>query len=155
MSRKPKINCEPFECSPYESKAYVRIFLDMVNSPAFKDLSYKQQLLYFYMKIQFGQKDSKKPNGKHLQFYFNRGLYKNTLELYSNDGQFRKDRDALIKHGFIICIDDGSLTRSKTIYQFSDKWQLFDKENFQIETKHKTLSLLRKERLSHGKINTT
>ena len=146
MSRKPKINCEPFECSPYESKAYVRIFLDMVNSPAFKDLSYKQQLLYFYMKIQFGQKDSKKPNGKHLQFYFNRGLYKNTLELYSNDGQFRKDRDNLIEHGFIICVENGSNTRSKSIYQFSDKWQNYGTEKFILQPNQKTLTLLRKEK---------
>ena len=146
MSRKPKINCEPFECSPYESKAFVRIFLDMVNSPAFKDLSYKQQLLYFYMKTQFCQKDSKKPNGKHLQFYFNRGLYKNTLELYSNDGQFRKDRDALIMHGFIICIENGSNTRSKSIYQFSDKWQNYGTEKFILQPNQKTLTLLRKEK---------
>lgn len=146
MSRKPKINCEPFECSPYESKAFVRIFLDMVNSPAFKDLSYKQQLLYFYMKTQFCQKDSKKPNGKHLQFYFNRGLYKNTLELYSNDGQFRKDRDALIKHGFIICVENGFNTRSKSIYQFSDKWQNYGTEKFILQPNQKTLTLLRKEK---------
>lgn len=146
MSRKPKINCEPFECSPYESKAFVRIFLDMVNSPAFKDLSYKQQLLYFYMKIQFCQKDSKKPNGKHLQFYFNRGLYKNTLELYSNDGQFRKDRDNLIEHGFIICVENGSNTRSKSIYQFSDKWQNYGTEKFILQPNQKTLTLLRKEK---------
>lgn len=146
MSRKPKINCEPFECSPYESKAFVRIFLDMVNSPAFKDLSYKQQLLYFYMKIQFGQKESKKPNGKHLQFYFNRGLYKNTLGLYSNDEQFRKDRDALIMHGFIICIENGFNTRSKSIYQFSDKWQNYGTEKFILQPNQKTLTLLRKEK---------
>lgn len=146
MSKKPKITCEPFECSPYENKAFVRIFLDMVNSSAFRDLSYRQQLLYFYMKIQFCQKDSKKPNGKHLQFYFNRGLYKNTLKLYSNDEQFRKDRDSLINHGFIICVENGSNTRSKSIYQFSDKWQNYGTEKFVLQPNQKTLTLLRKEK---------
>ena len=146
MSRKPKIICEPFECCPQGNKYFVRIFLNMINSSAFKDLSYKQQLLYFYMKTQFCQKDSKKPNGKHLQFYFNRGLYKNTLGLYSNDEQFRKDRDALIMHGFIICIENGSNTRSKSIYQFSDKWQIYGTENFVLQSNQKTLTLLRKEK---------
>lgn len=146
MNKKTKISCESFECSPYENKTFTRIFLNMINSPAFKDLSYRQQLLYFYMKIQFYQKDSKKPNGKHLQFYFNRGLYKNNLKLYSNDEQFRKDRDALIEHGFIVCVQDGSNTRSKSVYQFSDLWQVYGSPNFKIDGMHKTLTLLRKER---------
>ena len=98
------------------------------------------------MKIQFCQKDSKKPNGKHLQFYFNRGLYKNTLELYSNDGQFRKDRDNLIEHGFIICVENGSNTCSKSIYQFSDKWQNYGTEKFILQPKQKKITLLRKEK---------
>lgn len=153
MSRKKvKVQHAIFECSPYSNnKTFVRFFLDQIQSPAFISLTPKQRLLYFYMKLQFCQKNSTKPEGKPEQFYFNRALYKDRFHLYSNDAQFRRDRDALIQHGFITCRENGAITRSKSIYAFSDEWQRYGTKDFHLSAKDKTLSLLHLENQEHLK----
>lgn len=78
------------------------------------------------MKMQlFGGKRDGLPEG---QFYFNRGTYTKTYNLYKNPNQFVKDRDLLIYWGFINCVENGKTTRTKNIYQFSDRWQNIELE---------------------------
>ena len=67
------------------------------------------------------------------------GLY----GLYSNSGQFYRDIKALIEHGFIDCVQSGYSTRTKSLYKFSTRWQLWGTENFTVPTSVMTTSMLR------------
>lgn len=96
----------------------------MIGSPAWEALTNNARVLYVYMKLQlFGNKKDHLPEG---QFYFNRGTYTKTYKLYKNQTQFYQDRDLLIKYGFIDQIESGRTTRTKNIYQYSDRWQTID-----------------------------
>lgn len=39
-----------------------------------------------------------------------------------NQNQFQKDMRQLIEYGFVELIEDGSTTRTKSVYMLSDKW---------------------------------
>jgi hypothetical protein len=58
-------------------------------------------------------------------FYFNLALAEK-YNLYSrkNRGAFYKDIHALEEYGFIQCIANGRSTKKRSIYIFSDDWQL-------------------------------
>lgn len=137
MSRKKRNLPEGFETCG--SSKFVRIFDDMMESPAFFDMTKNQRLLFIYCKRQFCGSDwVKMGEGKHpgidfpevVQFkdarcfYFNLGLAVK-YGLYTKNGrkEFAKDMEALAKHGFIDRITDGELTHSKSIYRFSSGWK--------------------------------
>lgn len=136
----------------YERKAYetrkpgvqtgepfAAIYSSMMGSEAWGQLSNNARVLYLYMKMQlFGGKRDGLPEG---QFYFNRSTYTKTYRLYSNQNQFYKDRDLLIAYGFIDMIESGKNTRTKAVYQFSDRWQRVDVQQVQEERKAPKKSL--------------
>lgn len=108
---------------------YAAIYASMIGSQAWEALTNNAKVLYLYMKLQlFGNKKDHLPEG---QFYFNRATYSKTYNLYKNQTQFYVDKDLLIKYGFIDEIENGKTTRTKSIYQFSDRWQSID--IFEIE----------------------
>ena len=110
-----------------------------MGSEAWGQLSNNARVLYLYMKMQlFGGKRDGLPEG---QFYFNRSTYTKTYRLYSNQNQFYKDRDLLIAYGFIDMIESGKNTRTKAVYQFSDRWQRVDVQQVQEERKAPKKSL--------------
>jgi hypothetical protein len=51
---------------------------------------------------------------------------------------------ALIEHGLIDCVISGYSTRTKSLYKFSTRWQLWGTENFTVPTSVMTTSMLRK-----------
>ncbi len=53
----------------------------------------------------------------------NKSKWKDLYHLYTNESQFYKDRDLLVKYGFIEIIENGKNTRTKSIYMLSDKWR--------------------------------
>ena len=96
----------------------------MLQSPAWKNLTKPQQILYVYMKLQFKSTSREKvPDKPDACFYFNQKLWYEEYGLYSNLKSFYKDRDALIKNGFIETIESGKTTRHKSIYMLSYRWQ--------------------------------
>lgn len=118
-----------YERKSYETKKpgtnsgepFAAIYSSMLGSEAWGQLTNNARVLYIYMKMQlFGGKRDGLEEG---QFYFNRSTYTKTYSLYSNPNQFYKDRDLLVKYGFIEIVESGKNTRTKAIYCFSDKWQ--------------------------------
>jgi len=105
----------------------------MLISEAWRDLTAQQQRLYVYCKLQlYAQK--RKPKDDPAAFYMNKGLWADTYQLYkrTNARGFYHDMAALIAHGFIICLECGATTRTKSVYKFSSMWQSFGTEAFTI-----------------------
>jgi len=122
MGRKKPYVPKPFESSRGSKDISAPIYASMVQSSAWLKLSNNARVLYMYMKLQkYGAKDI--PGWDELCFYFNASMYTEVYKLYTNRTQFRKDRQQLIDNGFIEIMEDGTLTRTKNIYRFSDKWQ--------------------------------
>lgn len=119
--RKQKYVPKPFESVAGKSLS-ANIYASMIQSKAWEHLTNNARVLYLYMKLQYyGAKSV--PDHSEDCFYFNTGLIKKTYRLYTNMAQFRRDRDQLIDKGFITVVESGKNTRTKAIYQFSDKWQ--------------------------------
>lgn len=118
-----KIKKTPFQPweSVHEFDSFARLPKSLLESPVFQSLTSGQKVLFLYMKLQY-YNSRNKPSDNNKQFFFNKGLYNGKYHLYTNDAQFRKDRDALIQKGFITCAESGRWTRTKSIYEFSDRW---------------------------------
>lgn len=68
------------------------------------------------MKLQYyGQKSI--PSQAQEYFYFNRAMYKENFSLYTNNSQFYKDKDLLVKQGFIEVVESGAEHKNKSIYR--------------------------------------
>jgi len=111
---------------------FANIYMSMLLSPAFKDLKHRQQMLYIVMKAQYYGKRKPRQDYKDLYdcdeyFYMNfdavqyYGLYTKYMQK-----EFRKDKQALIDHGFIELVASGAKTHTKSIFKYSDKWQQWE-----------------------------
>lgn len=128
-----------YERKAYETKKpgtptgepFAAIYSSMIGSEAWEALTNNAKVLYIYMKLQlFGNKKDHLPEG---QFYFNRAIYTKTYNLYKNQTQFYVDKNLLVKYGFINEVENGKTTRTKNIYQFSDRWQNISVSEIQKE----------------------
>ena len=130
--RKRQYQPQPFESSG-KSKAYIAIYPDMMDSPAYHDLTPTQRDLYLWCKRQlYGQKDiSSMP--QHY-FYFNRAMWCEKYQLYGdgNRAGFSRDMEALISHGFVDCVYSGKISRTKSIYRLSSRWQDYGTQRFTV-----------------------
>ena len=122
--RRPKQEVFAFESSKGENDKFAKIYASMLQSPAWKNLTKPQQILYVYMKLQFRSETREKvPDKPDICFYFNQTLWKKTYGLYTNTTCFYKDRNALIQNGFIELEESGRNTRTRSVYRLSYKWQ--------------------------------
>ena len=126
MSRRKKSDKEPYIRKSFETRVtgeasktnekIVGLCLSQLMSEAWGNLTGNARNLYIFMRLQY--------NGSNeYSFNFNRGLYEKRYKLYSGGRQFNKDRQQLIDNGFIRIVEDGTTTRTKTKYAFSDEWQ--------------------------------
>ena len=135
MSRKKNNKYIPksFESSKSsKNDIFASIYLSMIKSDKWKNLSKNQQLLYVYCKFQYyGEKNCPKPMVKKLTeeeyalcFTMNKSKWCKAFNLYKegNQAMFYKDMDALISNGFIELVECGKTSRTKNIYKFSNKW---------------------------------
>lgn len=113
----------------------------MLISPAFKDLTPRQRMLYIYAKTQyFGAKsrpksdypdieEYKTDNGRKY-FYLNHFLLSNVFGLYpkSNTRDLYADTNKLIEHGFIKQVSNGKINQKRSIYTYSDEWKEWEKK---------------------------
>lgn len=144
VKRKRTYEKKPFESTGLSSDVSANLYKSMLLSTAWKALSPKQQQLYMFCKLQL-YSEKKKPLERVECFTMNRakvidyGLYSD-----GNRGGFVRDMQSLIEKGFVDCISDGSASRSKTIYAFSARWQLYGTEKYEIPCKVMTAAMLRK-----------
>lgn len=133
--RKSQYKPKAFESTGKSNDTSANIYGSMLLSPAFMDLSKKQKLLYVYMKAQYyGTRKPGKdfPEVEQLQgetlFYFNMALAeKYGIYTRINHKEFYADIKVIEKHGFIETVSNGSSTKSRSIYKFSDHWQTWEK----------------------------
>ena len=138
MAKKKKKHIpKSFESTGISSDISANIYESMAESPAWQDLTKGQQLLYVYCKLQYyGEKSYqlKEKEANPEVFTMNRYKWCNKYKIYtiSNSGQFYKDMEALISHGFIKCVLIGAKARVKNIYAYSDKWKIWGTKDFEI-----------------------
>lgn len=130
---KQKYKPKAFESTGISSDTSANIYMSMLLSCAWNNLTKNQQILYLYCKAQYYAEKRKpktmvielKEDKRNLCFTMNKAKWCSTYGLYKNGGQgrFKKDMQALINNGFIKEIENGKTSRTKNIYQFSSEWQ--------------------------------
>lgn len=116
------------------------ICYSMLTSPAFKDLTAKQRMLYIYAKTQFyGARSRPKDDYKDIEeyqkdggrkyFYLNHKMITEVFALYpkSNTRDLYTDIQVLIEHGFIEQVSNGRINQKRSIYTYSTKWKEWGK----------------------------
>lgn len=138
-----KYEKKKFESTGTSSDTSSNIYESMLLSAAWLSLSATQQVLYITCKSQY-YSEKQKPNGNREQFTMNKYKWLTKYQLYtnSNSAGFYRDMGELINKGFIKCVYCGANSRTKSIYQYSDKWQLYGTDSFFIPNKDKTISML-------------
>ena len=122
-SKKSQQEAFAFESKQKNNDKFAKIYASMLQSPAWKNLTKPQQILYVYMKLQFKSESREKVPGKpDTYFYFNQSLWEKSYGLYTNLRSFYRDRDALIENGFIDMVESGRNTRTKAVYMLSYRW---------------------------------
>lgn len=134
---------KPFE-SNGKGGAYAALYLNMMNSPAWRTLTASQKVLYVACKAQY-YGDRENPDGDERNFTMNRSKWLQ-YELYkpSNAEGFYRDMEQLILHGFVRCIHQGKANRTKNVYQLSEKWQKYGKPDFKIEKSEMTAAMIKR-----------
>jgi hypothetical protein len=138
-----------FESTGESSDTSANIYMSMLLSPAWRDLSANQQRLYLYCKAQYyaekqKPKTKENPDGNETYFTMNRSKWCNLYCLYAdnNRSSFYRDRDALIYHGFIRVVENGQNTRTKTVYALWDMWRKWEQPDFMVNVHDMSNSLL-------------
>ena len=136
-----------------KSDTFARIYITMLLSEAWQALSAKQQVLYVYCKSQYYAEKTKPVGDNRKSFTMNQSKWRDLYGIYtlSNKNSFYKDMTALIEKGFIRCLHCGSISRTKSIYEFSDKWQLYGTPEFKILPSEMTLAMSTEERAKKNK----
>ena len=134
-----------FESTGTSSDTSANIYMSMLLSPAWLELTANQQRLYLYCKAQY-YAEKNKHNSDPITFTMNRSKWCLLYKLYSDTNRdgFYRDRDALIERGFIRVVVGGQNTRTKTIYAFWDMWQKWGRSDFIVSPQDMSSSMLRK-----------
>lgn len=133
---------KPFESSGVSWDTSANIYMSMLQSKAWGELTAKQQVLYLYCKAQL-YAEKKKPDGE-MSFTMNKSKWCDLYGMYTaaNNRMFYRDMAALIEKGFIICTECGATTRTKSVYAFSDSWQRYGTSRFELHPKHMTTYMI-------------
>ena len=140
---------KPFESTGISTDTSANIYMSMLTSPAWRELTAKQQILYLYCKAQYYAEKRKPPTEDHPTgsekfFTMNKSKWCGLYGLYagSNQKAFYRDVEALIEKGFLACVRSGKTTRTKSVYAYSSKWRDYGSETFEIEPREMTPSML-------------
>lgn len=139
-----KYEKKPYESNCQKNDTSANIYMSMLMSPAWKDLTPKQQQLYVYCKAQKYAEKSK-THGEE-SYTMNRSKWCSLYELYAinNAKGFYRDMEALITHGFVDCVECGANTRTKSIYKLSSRWHNYDKPGYEVPLGVMTSAMRRK-----------
>ena len=106
--------------SDIRKEPYTALYVSMLTSEAWRNLSHGARSLYTYMKMQYQSKANRDAGLQPNEFYFNHGMYEKLG--FKNRNQFIKWRNELVENGFIDVVECGRTSRTKNIYQYSDRW---------------------------------
>lgn len=134
MSRNKKIyKPKSFESTGASDDTSANIYMSMLLSPKWQELTKRQQILYVYCKAQYyAEKKKPKPMIANIQedeirqlFTMNKSKWCKLYKIYCEGGQgnFAKDMRVLQEKGFIEVIENGKTSRTKNIYKLSNKWR--------------------------------
>lgn len=128
MKSKKKYQKKSFESSGASYDTSSNIYQSMLLSTAWNKLSKSQMVLYVYMKSQYYAQKKKPVPEIPESFYFNQKKWLDKYQLYSlsNKQGFYRDVKALIRYGFIDCLESGKTTKTKNIYKLSSRWQHYE-----------------------------
>ena len=145
--KKPYVK-KQFESTGVSSDISANIYMSMLVSVAWRKLTARQCKLYLYCKAQYYAEKKKPVKDNLLSFTMNKSKWSSLYKLYlkNNHKYFQKDMDALISYGFVRCLESGANSRTKSIYEFSDKWQKYGTPQFEISQREMTKSLLGKQK---------
>lgn len=132
---------KPFESNCRSNDTYASIYMSMILSEAWRDLTVEQQRLYLYCKEQYyGEKRPKEADRE--VFTMNRAKW-SAYGLYSttNAKGFIRDMTALIEHGFIDCVSCGAANQKKSLYRYSARWQNYGTPLFTVPESVKTSAM--------------
>jgi len=140
-----------FESSGASSDTSANIYMSMLMSAAWRELTARQIVLYLFCKAQYYAEKKKPAKDNQLSFTMNQAKWCDLYGLYpkTHMDKFYRDMGALISFGFIRCIECGANTRTKSIYEYSSKWQKYGRPEFEILPSEMTKSLLNKRKKEH------
>lgn len=114
------------------------IYISMLQSQAWHNLTSKQKELYLYCKAQYygeiknkdehltaKEKESEENIDISKRFTMNKSKWCEIYGLYTDSTQryFYSDMKALVENGFVRVVEKGQNSRTKNIYELSDKWR--------------------------------
>jgi len=142
---KKRYEKKAFESTGRSSDTSANIYMSMLLSKAWRKLTAQQQRLYMYCKAQY-YAEKRKPLQDAKCFTMNQSKWCGLYGLYkkSNAKGFYRDISALIEYGFIICVECGAFTRTKSIYKYSDMWRKYGTAAFAVFPRDMTLSMRKK-----------
>lgn len=154
MGKRKQYTPKEFESAKHgKQEPFSAIYLSMLMSNAWNELTAKQRELYLYCKLQLHADKRALPaeDIKKGHFTFNQYKWREKYKLYKpgNNG-FYRDMDALINCGFVDCIRQGAQKKEKNVYRFSDRWQHYGTEHYKVPAKYMTQSLYRKTYVEAG-----
>lgn len=121
---------EPLPFETRGSSNFLRMYYDMLTSPAWKSLSLRQRGLYLEFKgrYQEDRRDHKIISTNKDKIHFSgqeatKPGPNGELPLYGCKNQFYADLDVLISAGFIKVVSTGYFSRSATVYGLSERWK--------------------------------
>lgn len=130
--RKEKYIPKSFESDGASNDTSANIYMSMLMSESWHNLTKNQQILYVYCKAQYyAEKKKPKPMIRQLTeeelklcFTMNKSKWCNLYNIYADGGQtrFKADMNKLIENGFIELVENGRTSRTKSIYKFSNLW---------------------------------
>lgn len=143
--RKKPYEKKMFESTGTSKDTSANIYMSMLMSNAWAQLTATQRQLYLYCKAQY-YAEKTKPDNDRLCFTMNQSKWSKLYGLYkeSNAKGFYRDMSALIEYGFIQCVSSGAIERRKSIYRFSSMWQNYGTDKFDVPPRDMTIGMVRK-----------
>lgn len=134
-NKRRKYKPKGFESTGISNDTSANIYESMLLSSAWKDLKPRERQLYLYCKAQYyGKRKPSKdyPDIEAFQsencFYLNlAAVVKYGIYTRNGNKEFYADIKTLAQHGFIEIVSSGKVTKTKSIYKYSDKWQTWNK----------------------------
>lgn len=137
MGRGKKYEYKAHQRRPNSSTRFVQVYHDLLDSPAFQDLTAQQKTLYVYCILESHGKamvENQKTRLDERLFYMNKQLYVHVHKLYSEKDTrgFNRDMAALITHGLIDCVESNYKRRKKNLYRLSQRWHNWGTDAFEM-----------------------
>ena len=135
---------KPWQRRANSSRQWNPLFHDLLDSPAFHDLTPSAKTLFLYC-VRETHGDAMRASGTQDErlFYMNRSLRCKVHELYplSDTRAFERDMAQLVSHGFVDCLKSGLDTRTKSLYRLSARWCDWGTPAFSMPQQYKTLHM--------------